>query len=125
MKSNIINNKPPSNSGAKLNKIMYRGKRKIFDTEKYEQHRKIDVSYKNGAIDVAFNELEGIIDGKVFAEQYFNQTEEWFAGRLEACTLLREGKFTSDECHELAEAFRDIAKRLNAHADEIDAAKMD
>ncbi len=104
---------------------MYQGKRNIFDIEKYEKHRKIDVNYKNGAIDVAFSELEDIIDGKAFAEQYFNQTEEWLAGRLEACSLLSEGKFTADECHELAEAFRDIARRLNAHADEIDAAKMD
>ena len=33
--------------------------------------------------------------------------------------------FKEDEYYQLAEAFRDIAKRLQAHADEIDAAKFE
>jgi hypothetical protein len=33
--------------------------------------------------------------------------------------------FKDEEYHTLAEAFRDIAKRLLAHADEIDAAKKE
>lgn len=33
--------------------------------------------------------------------------------------------FKEEEYHQLAEAFRDIAKRLQAHADEIDSAAFE
>ena len=33
--------------------------------------------------------------------------------------------FKDNEYHELAEALRDIAKRLSVHADEIDNAKLE
>ena len=37
----------------------------------------------------------------------------------------KTARFRETEYHQIAEAFRDIAKRLIAHADEIDAAAMD
>lgn len=39
--------------------------------------------------------------------------------------MKKNAAFKENEYHQLAEALRDIAKRLQAHADEIDAADMD
>ena len=45
---------------------------------------------------------------------------------VNGCTVLNKSMaFKKDEYHQLAEAFRDIAKRLQAYADEIDAAKRE
>ena len=39
--------------------------------------------------------------------------------------MKKNAAFKENEYHLLAEVLRDIAKRLNAHADEIDEASMD
>lgn len=44
---------------------------------------------------------------------------------MDALYWTRQWLYKEEEYHMLAEAFRDIAKRLQAHADEIDAAKYD
>ena len=44
---------------------------------------------------------------------------------LNSVEIVLGNKLTETEYHQLADALRDIAKRLNAHADEIDAAAMD
>ena len=60
------------------------------------------------------------------AKQYFNKSQSWFSQRLNGCNVLKKSMaFKEDEFHLLAESFRDIAKRLQAHADEIDAAKFE
>ena len=75
---------------------------------------------------VAFLELEGIINKTKLANKYFNKSHAWFSQKLNGITVLnRQKAFTEAEYHQLAEAFRHIAKRLNAHADEIDAAAME
>lgn len=86
----------------------------------------MDMVDKIGAVDVAFTELEGLINRTQLASQYFNRTHAWLSQKLNGCTVLNRKKaFTEAEYHQLAEAFRDIARRLNIHADEIDAAPMD
>lgn len=81
---------------------------------------------KSGAADIAFDELGGIINKSQIASQYFHKSHAWLSQKLHGCTVLnREKSFTEAEYHQIAEAFRDIARRLIAHADEIDAAPMD
>ena len=105
---------------------MYLGKANLKDPEKYEELRKMDMVDKSGAVDVAFSELGGLINKSQLASQYFNKSQAWLSQKMHGCTVLnRQKAFTEEEYHQLAEAFRDIAKRLIAHADEIDAAPMD
>lgn len=103
---------------------MYLGKRKIFNLAKYEEERKKCIEYKADAVETAFSELEGLINTEQLAIQYFDQTKEWIDARIHGCMVLKKAEaFQGEEYHQLAEAFRHIAKRLEAHADEIDAAK--
>ena len=84
------------------------------------------VSEKMGAVWTAFLELGGLINKTQIAEQYFQRTQGWFSQKLNGCELCRKKQsFSPEEYRKLAEAFRDIARRLNAHADEIDAAAPD
>ncbi|MCM1332672.1 MAG: DUF5053 domain-containing protein [Bacteroides sp.] len=105
---------------------MYLGRKEIYDKEKYESLRAESITDKGGATEVAFSELEGLVNKTQLATQYFKRTHAWLSQKLHGCTVLnRQKAFTEAEYHQLAEAFRDIAKRLIAHADEIDAAAMD
>lgn len=105
---------------------MYLGKREIYNTAEYEERRQKCIEYKPDATVTAFSELEDIINKSQIAKQYFGKSQSWFSQRLNGCTVLKKSMaFKEEEYHKLAEAFRDIAKRLQAHADEIDAAEYD
>lgn len=105
---------------------MYLGKREIANVAEYEERRKKYIVYKPDATVTAFSELEDIINKSQMAKQYFGKSQSWFSQRLNGCTVLNKAvAFKDEEFHQLAEAFRDIAKRLQAHADEIDAAKYE
>ena len=105
---------------------MYLGKREILNKEEYGKRRKKCIEFKADATATAFSELEGLINKSAIAQQYFEKSQSWFAQRLHGCAVLNKPmSFKEEEYHELAEAFRDIAKRLQAHADEIDAAKYE
>ena len=105
---------------------MYLGRRKILNPERHRELRSEVISVKSGAVSNAFAELEGLLSKTQVAKQYFNRTQGWFSQKLNGCMLYnRRQEFTEEEYHQLAEAFRDIAKRLVAHSDEIDAAAMD
>mgnify|MGYP003295867999 CR=1 FL=1 len=105
---------------------MYLGKREIHNREEYEERRKKCIEYKLDAIETAFSELEDIINKSQIAKQYFGKSQSWFSQRLNGCLILKKSMaFKEEECNKLTEAFRDIAKRLLAHADEIDNAKFE
>lgn len=105
---------------------MYLGKRDIANVVEYEERRKKCIEYKPDATVTAFSELEDIINKSQIAKQYFERSQSWFSQRLNGCTVLKKSvAFKEEEFHILAEAFRDIAKRLQAHADEIDNAKYE
>ena len=105
---------------------MYLGKREILNIAEYEERRKKCIEYKPDATVTAFSELEDIINKTQIAKQYFGKSQSWFSQRLNDCTVLKKSMaFKKEEYHKLADAFRDIAKHLQAHADEIDAAKYD
>lgn len=105
---------------------MYLGTREIFNPEQAEANRAKVIKDKSGAVWNAFVELEGLINKTQLAEQYFNRSQAWMSQRLNGCTM-RNKKMTFNEADyaQMAEAFRHIAKRLEAHAAEIDAAEMD
>ena len=105
---------------------MYLGKRKLMNPQNYDKCRKECIEYKPDATVTAFSELEDIVNKTQIAKQYFGKSQSWFSQRLNGCTVLKKSMaFKEEEFHQLAEAFRDIAKRLQAHADEIDAAKYE
>lgn len=105
---------------------MYLGKREIFNPKRHEEDRNAVIATKPGAVWNAFAELEGLINKTQLADQYFNRSHAWLSQKLNGCTVLDKKKsFTEEEYHQLAEAFRHIARRLAAHADEIDTAPMD
>lgn len=105
---------------------MYLGKRTILDPEKHETRRAELLQDKSGAIFLTFSELEGLLNITQLAKQYFGKTHGWLSQKIhgsDVCDKRRE--FSQAEAHQLAESLRDIAKRLNAHADEIDNAPND
>ena len=105
---------------------MYLGKRKILHPEEYEERRKKVITDKSGATFTAFSELEDLINKTQLSKQYFEKSQSWLSQRLHGCMVQKkEMSFKSQEYHQLAEAFRHIAMRLIAHADEIDAASED
>ena len=105
---------------------MYSGKREIMRLDEYNERRKEITATKAGATWNAFVELEGLINKSQLAQQYFEKSQSWLAQRLHGCTVRNKTMtFKPDEYHQLAEAFRHIAMRLNAHADEIDNAATD
>lgn len=105
---------------------MYLGKREILNKEEYEYLRNADLCDKRGAVNVAFSELEGLINNAALARQYFKRSPSWLTQRINGNIVFdKKAGFRPAEYQQLAEAFRDIARRLNAHADEIDAAAPD
>lgn len=72
----------------------------------------------------AFCELGDIINKSQIAKQYFGKSQSWFSQRLNGCKVLNKSVvFKEDEYRQIADAFRDIAKRLVKHAERIDSAK--
>lgn len=81
------------------------------------------VHVKSEATWVAFMELNGIINTAALARQYFNRSPAWLSQRVNGNTVFgHKAGFRENEYRQLSDAFRDIARRLIAHADEIDAA---
>lgn len=79
---------------------------------------------KSEAAWVVFHELGGIINVSKFARDYFNKSQGWFVQKLNGYSVCnKERSFTRQEYDHIAESLRDLAKRLNNYADEIDAAK--
>lgn len=103
---------------------MYLGKHKFYNPEVAEENRKKVIATKSGAIFNTFMELEGLLNKSVVAKQYFEKSQGWFSQKLHGSTVCdKERGFSDTEAHQLAEALRDIANRLSAHANEIDSAK--
>ena len=85
-----------------------------------------NITIKSGAVFVAFTELEGLINNAALARQYFKRSPSWLTQRINGNIVFdKKAGFRPAEYRQLAEAFRDIARRLAAHADEIDAAAPD
>lgn len=105
---------------------MYLGKREILNKEKYEALRAEDIKDKQGATQVAFSELEGLLNTSALARQYFDRSPGWLSQRINGNMVFnKKAGFRPQEYAQLAEAFRDIARRLEAHAAEIEAAAPD
>src|SRR3712207_1493734 len=104
---------------------MYLGKRNIQNLEEYEERKKKCIAYKADAVTTAFSELEDILNKTQLAKQYFGRSQGWLSQRLNGCMVMnKKAAFKEEEYRKLTEALRDIAKRLEAHANEIDEAEM-
>lgn len=104
---------------------MYLGKRNILHLDRYNEKRKDCISTKSGAVFTAFTEIEDLINMQEFAKQYFPKLGDVTEVSFDSVEILTGEHLSQEEYHQLAEALRDIAKRLQAHADEIDSAAMD
>lgn len=91
--------------------------------DEYNARRLELITTKGDATYTAFSELEELVNVEQLALQYFDESKEWMEERLTGCVRPQGTKFSMEEYHVLAEAFRHIAERLKAHADEIDNAK--
>ncbi len=104
---------------------MYLGNRKYDFPEEFERARNKVIKFKAGATFNTFLELEGLINRTALAKEYFKKSHSWFSQRLHGATVCdKTCAFTEAEYHQLADALRHIAKRLEAHADEIDNAEL-
>ena len=66
--------------------------------------------------------MEEIINKAEFAQQYLGKSSEDFDKKLAGCPVGgSKTEFTAEEAKKIVESFRDIAKRLTALAEEIDA----
>lgn len=101
---------------------MYQGKRIIFNPQEHERTRKEVITYRGGAIYNAFIELDDIVNKSEFSKQYMDRSQSWFSQKLNGCPAGGAKKeFTAEEARKIAEAFKDMAKRLTALAEEINA----
>lgn len=103
---------------------MYLGKRKNWQTQEANEGRAQIVKTKSGATWNTFLELEGLVSEKEFAKQYLGKTKKWFNEKLINSGQHNSEAFTSEEYTEIVESLRDVAKRLLAHADEIERAEV-
>lgn len=82
------------------------------------------IKVKSDATWVAFHELSGLLNLSQFAREYFGKSQSWFAQKVRGYSVHGKRKsFTSEEYHQIAQSFRDIARRLSQAADEIEAAQ--
>lgn len=89
----------------------------------YDEHRAECVKFRGGAISTAFDELDGIINKSALTRDYFGKSQSWFSQRVHSAHVGGvDVQFTARDAHRLADAFRDIARRLCGLANEIDAA---
>lgn len=87
--------------------------------------RSQQITLKSEATWVAFMELGGLLNTSALARQYFNRSPGWLLQRLNGNTVFgKKAEFREEDYRTLAEALRDIARRLEVHADEIEHAAM-
>lgn len=97
-------------------------KKEIMNPERRAPIRAEAISYRSGAISNAFLELDGIINKSAIARDYFGKSQGWFSQRLNNAHVCRSDvSFKPGEARQLAGAFRDIARRLEGLAGEIEA----
>ena len=96
-----------------------------YNLDNYLKHRNIIIQSKDGAVDVQFSELGGMINITKFARRFMNKSQSWFSQRLHGCLVMKkEQSFNEEEYKKIAEGFRELARQLNQYADEIDKAEM-
>ena len=79
---------------------------------------------KSEAVWAIFHELGGLINVSRLAREYFHKSQSWLAQKINGHSVRDKEKcFTSEEYAQLAGAFRDIARRLEEYAKNIEDAK--
>ena len=91
-----------------------------------EQRRMELIRVKRDATWLTFAELDGLINLSALARQYFKKSQGWLMQRINNYVVRgKRMKFKEEEYLQLSKYLRDIARRLETHADEIDAAAME
>lgn len=97
-------------------------KKQPFNPAQYDEDRAKCIDHRSGAISVAFDELDGLINKTVFTRDYMGKSQGWFSQRLHnAHVCCSDVEFKPAEARLIAESFRDIARRLTGLASEIEA----
>ena len=97
-----------------------------MNTKVYEQTKTELMQSKNGAAWVAFNELNGMINSKMFAGKYLNKSQSWLSQRLNGSVVKGKPRvLKNDECLLIADVFKQLAATLNEYASEIENANDD
>ena len=97
----------------------------LYNLEQYKLDRANVVGHKCGAIDIHFDELDGIINITKFSKRFMNKSQSWFSQRLHGSRVMRkEFAFKEKEFEMIAAGYRELARQLNQYADELDKAEM-
>ena len=79
---------------------------------------------KSEAVWASFIDLDGLINLSKFSSKFFGRSQAWFAQKLHGNIVDgKPRKFSPEECHRIAEAFRDLSAQLLAFAENIDSAE--
>lgn len=80
---------------------------------------------KQGAVWQIFFELNGLINVSKFARIFLKKSHAWFMQRVNGYDVNHKpAKFTPEDYGRISTSFRDLAKRLNEYADELDKAQV-
>lgn len=81
---------------------------------------------KNTAVWINYMELADYLNFSTIAEKYFERKPSWILQRLHGMEVNgKKARFKGDQYATFTQALRDIAKKLEKAADEIDAAPED
>lgn len=84
-----------------------------MNTKVYEQTKTELLQSKNGAAWVAFNELNGMINSKMFAGKYLNKSQSWLSQRLNGSVVKGKPRvLKNDECLLIADVSSNLPPRL-------------
>lgn len=76
---------------------------------------------QDGAIWLAMMDLYEYINMSAVAKDYFNRSSSWILQRMRGCKVNgKEARFKEEEIETLCKAFRDIARKLETAADNIE-----
>lgn len=80
---------------------------------------------KQGAVWQIFFELNGLINVSKFARIFFNKSHSWFMQRVNGYDVNhKRARFNAKDYEKISSSFRQLAKRLNDYADELDHAEL-
>lgn len=92
----------------------------------YKDSRADLIKDKSGAVFVAEQELNGLLNRAELARRYFKKSKGWFSQRMNHTIINgdKEAKFSEKDFDVFVFAYRDIARQLLQFADEIEEASM-
>ena len=104
---------------------MYQGLEPLLSPASYNRDRDNAMQCQYDAIDIANSELESFTPNN-FARHYFGEDEYWLQKKVYGCLHHKKDMaFSQEEIATYIAALRDVAKRINTLADEIEGQPFD